>query len=110
MERNSSFRRERSSTLRRASTCSVYSMRSEEHTSELQSPYDLVCRLLLETKITSTSVPRNTTNFGSPGFSHRWLFASGPLFMHFHLLAVTQGKPLSAAMETGRAKSDLVRV
>src|SRR5437867_9857397 len=26
------------------------SMRSEEHTSELQSPYDLVCRLLLEKK------------------------------------------------------------
>src|SRR5437867_8051508 len=25
-------------------------MRSEEHTSELQSPYDLVCRLLLEKK------------------------------------------------------------
>src|SRR5438094_5995630 len=25
--------------------------RSEEHTSELQSPYDLVCRLLLEKKI-----------------------------------------------------------
>src|SRR5437867_8444384 len=25
-------------------------IRSEEHTSELQSPYDLVCRLLLETK------------------------------------------------------------
>src|SRR5207248_4073319 len=24
----------------------VYPMRSEEHTSELQSPYDLVCRLL----------------------------------------------------------------
>src|SRR5207248_3457599 len=29
--------------------------RSEEHTSELQSPYDLVCRLLLEKK-------KNTTN------------------------------------------------
>src|SRR5207248_7554961 len=28
------------------------SMRSEEHTSELQSPYDIVCRLLLEKKIT----------------------------------------------------------
>src|SRR5437867_5696473 len=28
----------------------VYSDRSEEHTSELQSPYDLVCRLLLEKK------------------------------------------------------------
>src|SRR5207248_10552465 len=27
-----------------------YSQRSEEHTSELQSPYDLVCRLLLEKK------------------------------------------------------------
>src|SRR5437867_9876288 len=26
------------------------SQRSEEHTSELQSPYDLVCRLLLEKK------------------------------------------------------------
>src|SRR5437867_6726949 len=28
----------------------MVSMRSEEHTSELQSPYDLVCRLLLEKK------------------------------------------------------------
>src|SRR5207248_7256091 len=28
----------------------ILSMRSEEHTSELQSPYDLVCRLLLEKK------------------------------------------------------------
>src|SRR5207248_149302 len=27
-----------------------WKMRSEEHTSELQSPYDLVCRLLLEKK------------------------------------------------------------
>src|SRR5437867_10792065 len=30
--------------------------RSEEHTSELQSPYDLVCRLLLEKKIACPSV------------------------------------------------------
>src|SRR5437867_9908601 len=29
---------------------SIFSNRSEEHTSELQSPYDLVCRLLLEKK------------------------------------------------------------
>src|SRR5438094_2534919 len=28
--------------------------RSEEHTSELQSPYDLVCRLLLEKKKSTT--------------------------------------------------------
>src|SRR5256885_12813250 len=31
------------------------SIRSEEHTSELQSPCNLVCRLLLEKKKTSTS-------------------------------------------------------
>src|SRR5207248_10222505 len=30
--------------------------RSEEHTSELQSPYDLVCRLLLEKKKTSANI------------------------------------------------------
>src|SRR5437867_2689192 len=29
-------------------------VRSEEHTSELQSPYDLVCRLLLETATTES--------------------------------------------------------
>src|SRR5437867_9073434 len=28
----------------------VHRVRSEEHTSELQSPYDIVCRLLLEKK------------------------------------------------------------
>src|SRR5438067_5898063 len=28
----------------------IYSLRSEEHTSELQSRFDLVCRLLLEKK------------------------------------------------------------
>src|SRR5207248_10190645 len=33
-----------------AFTPSVSRGRSEEHTSELQSPYDLVCRLLLEKK------------------------------------------------------------
>src|SRR6266516_3970494 len=31
--------------------------RSEEHTSELQSPYDLVCRLLLEKKKKKTTKP-----------------------------------------------------
>src|SRR6266516_7929386 len=32
----------------------VAELKSEEHTSELQSPYDLVCRLLLEKKNTNT--------------------------------------------------------
>src|SRR6266516_6882256 len=31
----------------------LLALRSEEHTSELQSPYDLVCRLLLEKKKTN---------------------------------------------------------
>src|SRR5207248_9965217 len=33
--------------------------RSEEHTSELQSPYDLVCRLLLEKKKTTSQDSRH---------------------------------------------------
>src|SRR5207248_4422470 len=36
--------------LNQTSTASPARTRSEEHTSELQSPYDLVCRLLLEKK------------------------------------------------------------
>src|SRR5438094_2284315 len=37
------------------------SARSEEHTSELQSPYDLVCRLLLEKKKKKTTKIEHTT-------------------------------------------------
>src|SRR5438094_3032592 len=33
-----------------AVSSTAVTLRSEEHTSELQSPYDLVCRLLLEKK------------------------------------------------------------
>src|SRR5438094_3404822 len=36
--------------IRKALADKARVMRSEEHTSELQSPYDLVCRLLLEKK------------------------------------------------------------
>src|SRR5699024_12092259 len=36
--------------IRPASACRAAAMRSEEHTSELQSRFDLVCRLLLEKK------------------------------------------------------------
>src|SRR5438094_6610452 len=45
-----------SASCRITSACGgrCYRSRSEEHTSELQSPYDLVCRLLLEKK----EVPR----------------------------------------------------
>src|SRR5437867_10805367 len=40
-----------------AQGCSAeHRLRSEEHTSELQSPYDLVCRLLLEKKNNSARI------------------------------------------------------
>src|SRR5437867_5484805 len=40
--------------------------RSEEHTSELQSPYDLVCRLLLEKKKPDSATTRITCYCSSP--------------------------------------------
>src|SRR5438094_4612346 len=40
---------------------STRSGRSEEHTSELQSPYDLVCRLLLEKKKKKEKKMQKTT-------------------------------------------------
>src|SRR5256885_7617219 len=42
--------------------------RSEEHTSELQSPCNLVCRLLLEKK---TSVSELSVSLGMPDLLHR---------------------------------------
>src|SRR5437764_3524557 len=45
-----------------AESASPVGLRSEEHTSELQSPMYLVCRLLLEKKkITSTTVASNSS-------------------------------------------------
>src|SRR5437867_8066365 len=43
-----------------AETSAPASRRSEEHTSELQSPYDLVCRLLLENKKSTRAATRLT--------------------------------------------------
>src|SRR5437867_10158220 len=40
-------------------------IRSEEHTSELQSPYDLVCRLLLEKKKKTQQIKKNTSTHSS---------------------------------------------
>src|SRR5207248_8834561 len=50
--------------------------RSEEHTSELQSPYDLVCRLLLEKKnnhsrpTRDSAVQRGVRTGDGQGYSH----------------------------------------
>src|SRR5207248_10193678 len=47
---SSSTSSSRSPPLTSSASTSYSTVRSEEHTSELQSPYDLVCRLLLEKK------------------------------------------------------------
>src|SRR5437867_9078229 len=44
----------RRTPLESGSAAASSATRSEEHTSELQSPYDLVCRLLLEKKNKNT--------------------------------------------------------
>src|SRR5437762_9901629 len=68
----SSPRRARSSTRAenaRSNSGSRFSaLRSEEHTSELQSPMYLVCRLLLEKKIILIDVGRTSLD----RFAHAW--------------------------------------
>src|SRR2546426_3218128 len=47
--------------------------RSEEHTSELQSPCNLVCRLLLEKKILGLDLSRDTLRrHGAPALPFSW--------------------------------------
>src|SRR5256885_10222021 len=61
--------------LRSSSFCSrrlfvtplISSFRSEEHTSELQSPCNLVCRLLLEKKKAQPLAPFRRDPVGRPG-------------------------------------------
>src|SRR5437868_10221708 len=54
--------------------CQLRQTRSEEHTSELQSRFDLVCRLLLEKKkITDVIYIRCRESFGSASSS--WIVA-----------------------------------
>src|SRR5437868_8378132 len=46
----------------------VKAKRSEEHTSELQSRFDLVCRLLLEKKKTNTAPHHAMPRLGQPTY------------------------------------------
>src|SRR5438067_10228160 len=48
------FQRTGISRIRSPACCATLRVRSEEHTSELQSRFDLVCRLLLEKKNNTT--------------------------------------------------------
>src|SRR5258708_26801711 len=56
-QREVSVRRENMDRCRRLRGRSIFSLRSEEHTSELQSPDHLVCRLLLEKKKLKVPAP-----------------------------------------------------
>src|SRR5699024_11944085 len=46
--------------------CFVFLIRSEEHTSELQSRFDLVCRLLLEKKKARINQRKQATDIDEP--------------------------------------------
>src|SRR5437764_3695355 len=55
------------STKKRVATASGHNWRSEEHTSELQSPMYLVCRLLLEKKKNKLGHHRRQPDGSGPG-------------------------------------------
>src|SRR5256885_6109909 len=72
---------------------SILPIRSEEHTSELQSPCNIVCRLLLEKKKIITNLnffihvySENTTESGTPASSK----PSRTLLTYTHSLSVFQ--------------------
>src|SRR6202040_4439296 len=50
---------------------SAWVLRSEEHTSELQSPVHLVCRLLLDKKKLALRYAQERVQFGEPLFAFR---------------------------------------
>src|ERR1039457_1533342 len=50
--------------------CALYDIRSEEHTSELQSPCHIVCRLLLYKNPDQTEAGLRPTFFGGPHEPH----------------------------------------
>src|SRR5436189_1268138 len=56
--------------------------RSEEHTSELQSPMYLVCRLLLEKKKKKSTVTTHSINTDSPTIQHLSHRPSSPIRKH----------------------------
>src|SRR5438874_9066132 len=58
--------------------CDIAPHRSEEHTSELQSRRDLVCRLLLEKKKNTTIRPPVTTNSSTSCRSRNAHATTGP--------------------------------
>src|SRR5947208_11073168 len=75
-------RREKWSLHRPPRTGRAFATRSEEHTSELQSPDHLVCRLLLEKKKNMHNIKNNTDVYHT--YHHRWDARSrNPTVRHF---------------------------
>src|SRR5438552_11440268 len=60
------------STVRLIATQATLASRSEEHTSELQSPDHLVCRLLLEKKKSAKLTPRPPGRAPAPASPGGW--------------------------------------
>src|SRR5437868_7311327 len=58
------------------SALNVDELRSEEHTSELQSRFDLVCRLLLEKKKSTIAAARVVGDVEVRGVEACWAFAA----------------------------------
>src|SRR5438094_213895 len=107
----------RRSDTRRASLPPGSDARSEEHTSELQSPYDLVCRLLLEKKKNTSSRcstgasrrgPRSPSRPHSPSVSYRACRGSRAALRSL-ISALCQGTPDHRALHSfpTRRSSDL---
>src|SRR2546430_3859223 len=95
-------------TAGRARPATVAARRSEEHTSELQSQSNLVCRLLLEKKKKKTSVSdfgarrrlRFLTNPYSEYLHSRTLLAQGPARVHSsELLSLPTARTAHVAQE-----------
>src|SRR5207249_11963609 len=78
-------------TVRRARAYSRAGGRSEEHTSELQSRFDLVCRLLLEKKKTISQMAARCGTIGNKYTSHSRLLAGD----HHHRLSRPKAEPQS---------------
>src|SRR2546422_2686318 len=94
-----------SSSLMRAtkSSDSLRGLRSEEHTSELQSRLHLVCRLLLEKKnkhLQICSIPQQArTTHKVARLIDRIAHQSPPLPVH-HVLVARQNRPVATRLDT----------
>src|SRR5437762_1714411 len=75
--------------------------RSEEHTSELQSPMYLVCRLLLEKKKKKNKKPNKVTTYPSPSTTLFFFFQSSGAHRDLHSFPTRRSSDLRISPEKG---------